>query len=145
MDYYWELIQQDGTRIEIPPEHIEIVKRRWNNGEPIHMNMQSIPANQIKTLYRTDKPYTATPLLEAVAHAFNEPVITEAGDIQARWVKKTVPSRMHAKKYNTPAYKVLEEGGGVVTVAYRVPVHLIDTNSMQYCEVDEINRLTRMH
>ena len=145
MDYYWELVQYDGTRIEVPPEAVPVVQRRWDNGEPIHTSDMTIPANQIKFFRKTSKRHSAQPLLEAAAQAFNEPVIDEAtNSIKARWVKKHVPQREYTKHYaQIPAYRKLGEDSGMIVVAFAQPVHMIDTNKVEYCTEEEIQQLTR--
>lgn len=143
MDYYWEIIQFDGTRTEIPPEAVPVVKRRWENGQPIHTTNESIPANQIKTFRKTAKPYGQQPLLEAVAAAFDDPVITEDGSIKARWVKKTVSQAEWKKLGGTGAYRKLADDGGLIVVGFMLPVHQIDLQIVDYCTEQEIQQLTR--
>lgn len=142
MNYYWEIVQFDGTLTEIPPNAVEVVKRRWDNNQPIHTTTQTIPANQIKSFHQTTKPFGQN-LLETAAQAFKEPIYTEDGAIQAKWVKKTVPQKVFQKLYYaTPAYKTLQSESGQVTVAFLVAVHDIDTSKVQYCSEEEIRQLT---
>ena len=144
MDYYWELVQHDGTILEIPPEAVEAIKRRLDTGDPIHTKTMSIPTNQVKYFRQTERLVTAAPLLEAVAQAFNEPIEAENGSIKAKWVKKQVPSRMYSKHYAAiPAYRTLENEGHMVTIAFKLPIHLIDPRKLTECTVEEISRLTR--
>lgn len=143
MEYYWELIQHDGTRIEIPPEAVATVKRRWDKGEPIHTSTGSIPANQIKKFQQTDKAFTTTPLLEAAAQAFGEPMFKEDGSVKARWVKKNVTQDRWNRHFAAlPSYRQLGEFNGMVTIAFVLPIHQIDATSLSYCTDEEIRSLT---
>jgi hypothetical protein len=144
MNYYWELIQFDGTRIEIPPSAVEVVNRRWSNGDPIITDSMTIPANQIKTFRKTNKLFGQQPLLEAAAQAFNEPVLNEDGSIGSRWVKKSVTQTQYNKHYSAiSAYRHLGEEQGMVTVAFRLPIHQIDHSNVDDCTEAEVLRLTR--
>lgn len=145
-EYYWELIQFDDTRIEIPPSGVEVVKRRMANGEPINTRTSVIPVNQIKHFRQTDKLFSEQPLIDAVARAFNDPQLTEDDSIKARWVKKQVTGQSYAKHYsNIPAYRRLGTEGPMVTIAFKLPVHLIDVNTTTYCDESEIAQLTQKH
>lgn len=140
--YYWELVQKDGTVIYIPPEAVEVVKRRWNEGQPIHTSQGSVPSSQIKHFRPTDKPHGEQPLLEAAAQAFNEPVINPDGSIDSRWIKRRVPHQLFNRQYaNIPAYRKIGEEAGLVVMAYRLPVHLINVQETQPCTEEEIRIL----
>lgn len=144
MDYYWEIIQHDGTRTEIPPESVEVVKRRWNNHEPIHTTDESIPASQIKTFRKTAKPFNAQPLLDAAAQAFDEPVLNPNGSIVYKWVKKPVAQNEYAKHFShLPAYRKLANDSGLVVVAFKLPVHAIDVNKVENCTDEEVLQLNK--
>lgn len=145
---FWELIQKDGTIIEIPPEAVATVKRRWEAGLPIHTKYQgSIPPSQIAAFRPTGKPANAQPLLEEVARAFNEPVIEERENgetvVIVKWVKKRVPQQRWEKYYSPSGYKRLGDEMGMVTIAWRQPVHLIDPQQVEYCSEQEIQQLER--
>lgn len=142
MEFYWELVQFDGTRIEVPPAAVEVIKRRWDAGQPIHTARQgSIPHNQIKHFRPTDKVFTAQPLLEAAAQAFNEPVV-ESEAIMCRWVKKRVTQQNWGRYYSHHPYKKLGEEGGMVLVGFRLPIHQINAVNTPYCTDDEVRELT---
>lgn len=144
MNYYWELICRDDTRYEIPPEAVEVVKRRMANKDAINLSSATIPYSEIKQFRVTDKRYAQQPLLEAAAHAFNEPMYNQDGSVIAKWVKKNVPQREYNKHYShIQAYRRLGDTGSMVTVAFFLPVHDIDTNKVDYCTDDEIATLTR--
>lgn len=139
-DVYWELVTKDGeTRIEIPPASVDIVKKRWNAGEPIHTkNYGSIAANTIKYFRPTTKVYGQLPLLEAASQAFGEPIYNDDGSIISRWVTSEVTNMEYAKLYShVPAYRKLRSDGGLVTVAFLKPVHAIDVNKTPYCTEEE--------
>lgn len=141
--FYWELIQHDGTRLEIPPNGVDVIKRRMEQGQVIHTaHSGSIPANQIKTFRPTEKPFTDMALLESASQAFNEPVYTEDG-ILARWVKKQVPQSKWDKYYAPTGYRKLHDMNGMVTVAFRLPVHQINQLVTPYCSSDEVKMLTK--
>jgi hypothetical protein len=141
-DVYWELIDREGNRLEIPPEAVEIVKKRWNNGDPVHTSEGSMSAKDIRYFRPTSKRYGAQPLLEAAAQAFGEPVINEDGSTAVKWVKKDVPHREFARYYsNIPAYRKIASDGSMVTVAFRLPVHEINPELVEYCNQDDLQYL----
>lgn len=143
MEYYWELMQHDGTRIEIPPSGVEVVKRRMEAGDPIHTRTAVIPVNQIKFFRITDKPFQQERLLEDVARVFRDPQINEDGSISSRWVKKHVTNDRFNRHYSQiPAYRSLGEDNGMVMIAFKLPIHDIDLEHVQYCSDDEVIRLT---
>jgi len=144
-EFFWELVQRDGTVLEIPPEAVATVKKRWEAGQPIHTKYSgSIPSNQIVAFRPTDKQANQQPLLEEVARAFNEAVLEERdGDtvIITKWVKKRVPQAKFNKYYSHSGYKKLSEEGGIVTIAWRQPVHQVDPTVVKYCDEQEIQQL----
>jgi hypothetical protein len=142
VEYYWELILRDGTKYEIPPAAVGTVNKRMGSKEPIFINTATIPFAQVEHFRQTDKVF-GQPLLDAVAQAFKEPVITDNG-IQARWVKKRVTQRDFNKKFAAlPAYRKLEEGNGMVTIAFRLATHDINVNTVDYCTDEEALTLTQ--
>ena len=144
MEFYWELIQHDGTRLELPPSAVESVKRHMDSGRPIHTARSgSIPVNQIKAFRPTDRPFVDNSrLLDASAQAFHEPVITEEDSVVTRWVKKHVTQSKWETHYSKiPAYQKLRDDGGMVVAAFRLPVHEININNVSYCDELEIKLL----
>lgn len=134
-EYYWEIVKKDGTKVDIPPQAVEVVKRRWNEGQPIHTTSESIPANQIKDFRKTSRPH-GQPLLEAAAQAFKEPLINPDGSLAVTWVKVVVSPHEYQTYYSKlPAYKKL----GKDMVAFRKPIHEITNEA--YCTEEEIRRL----
>lgn len=141
--YYWELILFDGTTTLIPPAASDLIKKRWDDGQPIHLSTGSVPANQIKSFKPTDKPFTQTKLIEDVSQAFNEPLLNNDGSIVFRWVKKAVTREKYNKHYsNVPSYRFLNDDG-MVTIAFRLPVHMIEQTITPYCDEQEIKVLTQ--
>jgi hypothetical protein len=141
-NHYWALKTRDGITINIPPKAVEVVKRRWDSGQPIHTSTQTIPANQIVSFEKTARTKTDIPLIEAAAAAFNQPIITEAG-VASRWVKKDVSQGEFSQFYSkNPSYRKLSGDGGLVVVAFKLPVHLFDSSKLQYCSDIDIKQLT---
>lgn len=142
MEYYWELITKDDSHYDIPPQAVEVVKRRMDNHDPINLSTASIPYSEIKNFRITSRQY-GQPLLEAAARAFNEPMLNEDGSMVVRWVKKTVPQREYAKHYShVPSYRSLDSDGNMVTIAFRLAIHEIDVNKVTYCTDDELITLS---
>ena len=125
-------------------EAVETVQRRGDNRQPIHTSNGSIPYTDIMDFRQSSKPYGAQPAIEAAAAAFNEPMETADGSIQARWVKKYVTQREWNKHYaGIPAYRKLGDDRGMVVLAVRLPVHHIDTTVHSFCTEEEEKRLCR--
>lgn len=142
MNFWWELVTRDDTRIEIPPSAVEVVKRRMSSGEPVHTRTMTIPVNQITKFQITDKPFSDQLLLDSAAQAFNDPVYNDEGDIMVKWVKKTVTQDRWNKFYSpSPGYKHLSDENGMIVTAFRLPIHLID-DKVSYCDDNEVNKLT---
>lgn len=149
MKFYWELVQFDDTVSLIPPDSVEVVKRRWADGQPIHLETMSIPANQIKKFTISEKPYSNQKLLEGVAQAFDEPILDKRETawgytdetIRCRWVKKTVTNDKWIRFYsNIPGYKFLREDMGMTVVGFKLPVHM--RSAVDNCSEDEVKILT---
>jgi hypothetical protein len=143
MENYWEIVVRDGSTVEIVPSAVGVIRKRWDEGKPIHLPNQTIPAHQIVDFRETAKPY-GQPLLEAAAQAFNEPMENPDGSTIVRWVKKPVTQRDYTKMYSAiPAYRSLGEDRGMVLVAFRLPIHEIDIQKVSYCTDEEIARLEK--
>jgi hypothetical protein len=74
---------------------------------------------------------------------FKEPQYADDGSVLCKWVKKSVTQSSYNKHYAPLGYKKLGNDGGMVQVAFIVPVHLVDVNSTPYCTREEINKLTK--
>jgi hypothetical protein len=139
-EYYWELVQRDGTTTEVPPDLVDVIKRRMANKEPINTKSAVIPFAQIEHFRKTSKPFNTQPLIEAAAQAFKEAIFNEDGSIQAQWVKKEVTQRDYDKKY-VHGYRVLDKANNMVVIAFRLPTHLIDNSVVSYLSDNEIEKL----
>jgi hypothetical protein len=144
VEFYWILTERDGTVTYIRPgRDVDTVKRRWNNGEPIHTSTRSIPAQQIRSFAKSDRLYTEQRLLEDAASAFNEPLESETG-IVCRWVYKPVTQQKYRQHYEAiPSYRPLRYEDGMVMVAFKCPIHQIDKQKVSLCSEEEILQLTR--
>jgi hypothetical protein len=151
-EFYWELIQFDGTVLSIPPKAVELVKRKISNNEPINTPNAIIPANQVKSFRITDRPFNSQPLLEAASQAFKEPIYVQVEGmggrmyeaIAARWVKRTVTQDKWNRYYSSiPSYRKLDDIGGMVVMAFVKPIHDIDPLVTPYCTEDEVRKLER--
>lgn len=146
MEYFWELITRDGTRFEVPPNGVQVIKRRMDSHDPINFRTASVPYAQIEHFRVTDKPFTTQRLLDDVAQAFGEEQINEDGSIQTRWVKKTVTQDRWNKYFGAnSAYRKLGEENGMVQIGFRLPTHLVDQLATPYCTEEEINKLTQKY
>jgi hypothetical protein len=151
MEYYWELVLKDGTRYEIPPSAVETVRDRMGAREPVNLKSAVIPYSEIGAFRKTNKAVSTQPLLEEAAQAFRQPITTEIemngklyDGVEARWVKKEVTSREWSRFYAPSGYRQLDESGGMVTVAFRLPTHLIDQRLLMYCTAQEVAQLDNL-
>lgn len=60
-----------------------------------------------------------------MSHEPLEPRYTPDGSVEYRWVSKTLSSKEYRQSYRSWKYRVIEKGGRQVTVAFRMPTHLI--------------------
>jgi hypothetical protein len=142
MEYFWELVQRDGTTTRIPPGAVDVVKKRLQANQPINTRTAVIPANEVKSFKQSNVPFGQQPLLDAVAHTFNEPVDGDDGGIVFRWVKKQITHDKWNRHYsNIPSYKFMFDDGNEVTMGYKLPIHLIDERMVTYCNDDDIVKL----
>jgi hypothetical protein len=140
-NYEWELVTKDGRKFSVPPDKAQVVKRRWDAKEPIHFANESINYHDIERFNKTTKAPTTVPLLQSAAAAFGEPML-EGDSIKWHWVKMDVSQREYSKFYSqAPGYKSLDGQNGMVTVAFRQPLHQIDPYKTEVCTQDEITRL----
>lgn len=157
-DYYWTLTLKDEEVITIGPKTAAKIKVCIAKHEAAIFNTRTIPYYDLAAarLAMTTKKFTpklALPagtadsgLIEDVAKAFAEPITRDNNKtVLCKWVKKQVTS----KEYNThylklPSYHLLATIGGLVTIGFRVPIHLIDPTKTEECEELEINRLQKI-
>lgn len=145
MEFYWELkygSYDDLKSVMIPPAAVEVVKRRWDAGQAIHLSSGSIPANQIRSFEVTAKLFNQMSLIEDVARAFNEPMFDENGAMLCKWVKVNVTRNKYDKGLYANGYKRLDENNGIITLAFRKPVHEINPVETPVCNEDEVRQLT---
>lgn len=141
-EYYWEIITREGDKITIPPSGVEIVKRRWDAGQPIHTTHRTISAGQIKSFEKTSRLTRPNQLLlEGASQAFNEPLINEDGSIQAKWVKRRITPQEWEKYYAPSGYRRLADDEGMVVIAFKLAIHDIDSERVDYCSPQEIRKL----
>lgn len=142
-EYYWELILKDNSRYEVPPTALELVQRKMKAHDAISLRTATVPYSEIQVFRQTDKVFNSQPLLEDVARAFDEPLIdSETSAVRSRWVKKKVTKRKWDSFYSSsPGYRHLDNDDGMVTVAFKLPVHQIDVNTTPYLSVDELDKL----
>lgn len=141
-DYYWNLILKDGRVLPIPPRGVPVVQRKINAKEPIHTKSEMIPFSEVKGFEQTSRRHTDVKLLEDTARAFNEPVVTDQGEVKARWVKKHVSQAEYDKYYaKSIMYRKIADTEGMVAVAMLLPVHKIDFQVHEYCTPEEEKKL----
>lgn len=146
-EFYWELVYwkenpKDPTKLEVPPSGVEVIKRRWDNGQPIHTAKSgSIPANHISSFTPTGKIFSTQPLLDTASQAFNEPQINDDGSIRCKWVKKHVTSDKWNKHYSHTGYRKLGEESGMVIVAFKQPIHQVNPELVEFCSDEEVHTL----
>ena len=143
MEYYWDLKLKDGTSIQIAPSKAEIVKTQMKSRGTISTQQREILFSEIESFMMSSNRYMPEQnALSAVAQAFNEPIMTEDG-IKSAWVKKDVTRTNYDKHYSkVESYKTLNQGS-MVTIAFRMPIHLIDTNKLDYCNEYEVRSLEK--
>lgn len=141
-NHYWQITLRDGQKIQVPPEAVEIVKRRWEANQPIKTSKQIIPIHQIVAFEKTSRTKAEVPLVEAAAQAFKEEMLNEDGSVICRWVKMQVTSKEWEKHYSPHHYKRLADEDGMVVVAWFQPAHLFNSERTSYCTDEEIKSLT---
>lgn len=139
VEYYWQLKLRDGTVYDIPPKAVEVVNKRMANRDAINLRTATIPYAQIESFEQTGKKHTDNKLLEEASRAFNEPIL-EGEDIRVKWVKSSVSRAKWDKHYsNIPGYRLLSSEGGMLEMAFKLPVHQINPLVTPVCTVDEVN------
>lgn len=150
-NFYWELVQRDGTKLMIPPKFVKYVQDKMAAKEPIRTSTSIVPFSEIQAFRQSSKRERDERLIEDVAQAFGDPIITKrefpdgTADeaVATKWVKKEVSQNEWERYYSGNGYRKLDSEQGVVMVAFRVPTHLVDTSKVEYCTSEEIVNLTR--
>lgn len=83
-------------------------------------------------------------IADQAARAFGTPILKENGNIECRWVKKSVSDGRYEKYFShLPGYHRLSDMGGQTMIAFRLAAHEVDLNAVENCTSDEIRRLER--
>ena len=143
--HYWLIEKWDGEKIKIKPENAGHVQNTLASGTGfIRTKNRTINVKDVKSFDESEIPYSDQKLLEQAAQAFKKPITrTVDGEefVLARWVKKIVPQKSWEKVYRTnPSYRLLEESDSGYTLAFVIPVHLIDTTRMTELTKEELQR-----
>lgn len=142
--YYWRLTLKDGRSLDIPPQAVDLVKKKMETRTPIATTNEVIPFAEIVSFERSSRRIGSAQkqLQIEAAQAFGEPIITDAGEVKACWAKKQVSRAEYDRKYAKHSnYKYLYESDGMVTVAFVIPLHMFDKTYMEYCTIDEERKL----
>jgi hypothetical protein len=148
MSFYWHIELYSGEIIKVRPDHqkIRLIQEKISKQEgSITTPTRSIIIKDIKDFRLSDEPHNQQKLLEGAAQAFKEPMFNDDGSIQARLVKKSVPIRRWNTHYQKiPSYRLLEDDGSFVKMAFVLPVHQIDHQIVQELTPDEEFRLAKI-
>lgn len=135
METYWHLETWDKEIIKVKPDPktVKYIQELMNKGEGSIMTpTRSIAVKSIKDFRLSDEPYTDQKLLEEASQAFNEPVLNQSGNVESRFVKKSVPRRRWDNHYRfISAYRLLSQNEASIMIAFRLPVHQIDHARVQ--------------
>lgn len=147
MKYYHRLVYGsygDLHTVKIPPDSVPLITRKIANKQPINLSNNAVVLpGQVKEFEPSDIPFGEENLLEEASRAFNEPLHTSSG-LASKWVKKTVTMGKFEKFYSiSPGYHPLAEINGMMTVAFKLPVHVINQQITPYCTDNEVLTLTR--
>lgn len=151
-EYYWQLIERDGTTTDVPPKHAPTIQKRLADQQVINFSTRSIPHHQVTKFAQSDKIFTDQKLLAEAAQAFRSPIIvnrtfpdgTTDVAVQCRWVKRNVTNERYDKYYSKqPGYHKLRDYNSMAVIAYVVPTHQVNTLETEYCTPDEIKGLTK--
>lgn len=150
--YYWQLVERDGTVTHVPPQHVAAVQKRLDNEQVIHFSTHSVPHHQVVKFSVSERVFSDKKLLTEAAQAFRTPIIKETVmpdgrkevSIEARWVKRKVTQERYNKFYSkSPDFHKLGEYAGMVVIAYVVPTHQVNTEETDYLSTDEIRRVDK--
>lgn len=151
-DHYWEMELTTGEVIYVQPDAVRDVNHKMASKMPIPTPTRTIPFSLIRDFRVSDRIYsTQKALEEGAAEAFNEPILYTVDSgygyteevIAAKWVKKQVTTRKWDTAYSSSnAYRKLAEDSAYVTIAFRLPTHLI-TGNVTICTDSEVRQLER--
>lgn len=143
---YWHIELYSGEIIKVKPspEKIKYIQDMIAKQEgAVTTPTRSIIIKDIRDFRASDEIYTDQKLLEGAAQAFKEPQETEYG-IKSRWVKRSVPQRKWETYFKyIPSYKLLNNDGSFIEMAFKLPIHLIDSRVQELTQ-DEEFRLAKV-
>jgi hypothetical protein len=136
IDCYWKLEFKDGNSILVNPNHATEIKRQLKEGRMLTTADWVRSVSDIKSFEKTSQPIKTFKRIggmkDAVARAFDEPIINDDGSVDAKWVKKLITKIEWVKYYSKqPNYKLLNDS----EVAFKLPTHLIDLD--KYTELTQ--------
>jgi hypothetical protein len=137
----WIIERRSGEQIKIRDQNADYIKKRMAEGSGnIIMPDGAFRVSDIKDFRKLpDSPN----IIEDVARAFKDPIITPVG-IASRWVKKNVSKRdWDMKLSKQPGYRILSSDSTYVTVGFVLPVHQIDYRQVSDCAESEIKVLDK--
>lgn len=144
---YWHLELYSGEIIKIKPnpENIKLIQEMIRKQEgAVTTPTRSIIIKDVRDFRLSDEVYVDEnqKLLEGTAQAFDEPVYLKDGSVVARWMKKSVPKRRWDTHYRfITGYKFLGENDNYVSIAFRVPIHLINYSAVSELSGSELIQL----
>lgn len=139
----WVLPLRDGTVVKIPPAKVAHITKLIEDKAPIRMEGRLILYQDIESGPKEYAPPDLEPeLLEGAALAFGSPIVTAHGEIKCVWVKETVSATRWNKYYSQFAnYFKLGNSYDSIVVAYRLPMHMLSTISVEKCNESEAQQL----
>jgi hypothetical protein len=148
MKYYWHIETWDKEIIKVKPDpqaDIDYIQQLISKGEGAVLTpTRSISVKNIKDFRLSDEPYVNQKLLETNNALLGRPTYTKEGSVIARWVKKQVPARRWQSFYSAnPAYHLLSSDNSLVTMAFLLPIHLIDHSKVEELSDDEEYKLSK--
>jgi len=142
IEYYWKLEFKDGNSVLINPRYATEIKRQLKEERMLTTADWVRSISDIKSFEKTSQPLKTYKRIgaaeEAVARAFNEPILNDDGSVAAKWVKKPITKIEWTKYYmKQPSYKLLND----YEVAFRLPTHLIDLTKCTELTEQEIDTI----
>lgn len=148
MEHYWHLEtwEKEIIRVKPDPTNIQYIQNLIAKGEgAIVTPTRTITIKSVKDFRLSDEVYADQKSLEDGSQAFKDPIIHKDGSVACRYVKKSVPQRMWDKYYKFhTAYRMLEMNDNRVTIAFIVPVELIDRERVQELSPEDERRLSKI-
>lgn len=135
---YWVLPLKDGTELKIPAAKVKDINIRLDNKQPIKAENRTVLWQDIASGPRKYTPLIVNSgLAEQAAVVFNEPMLSDDNEVRCVWVKEEATTDRWNKYYaNFAGYHKLSSGGDRITIAYRLPIHSVDSTTLK-CTPDE--------